>query len=416
MTDGNSRDRIFKAVRERIKEADDKERIQMIANAIGDRRTRDLVDILARIESEDGWSTVLEYLLKAKHQKYFSPLTIGQDKTNLEDLKYREMVFELLSCKGLEPIKTETIDLLKELDDELSLLDASRSLVSRIEQTAIEQINSGDTLFFDFLENTSVSQKTLNLIDQIRRENLQKISLEKSGTMINIEPLWYSEYGRLALSTIGIKGFLVNSDNFDSVLSVIQIPNSIKSNIVETSSFKDRRDDLYNRPTNEVYRKLHEYLIHHDIDNLSILGSRYSVSLLNTLLDEVFSIYEESPSTSGYRNILNCINAHISTRSIESILVLEKSSQMKDTRITTIAIMAIGSFYHESSAMTLVNLLCTAKSNEIEKAATKAIENVYKKCPEADYIISSTLDNECRNRGKLAKIYKRLSKERQLHY
>ena len=77
MTDENSRDKLFKAVRERIKESDEHDRIQIITNAIGDRRYRDLVDLIARIESDDGWSTALEFLMKAQDQKYSSPLTMG---------------------------------------------------------------------------------------------------------------------------------------------------------------------------------------------------------------------------------------------------------------------------------------------------------------------------------------------------
>ena len=46
-------------MRERIQEADEQERIQMITNVIGDCRYRDLVDIVAKIEGEDGWSTAL---------------------------------------------------------------------------------------------------------------------------------------------------------------------------------------------------------------------------------------------------------------------------------------------------------------------------------------------------------------------
>lgn len=385
----------------------------MIANAIGDRRYRDLVDTIAHIEGEDGWSTALEFLMKAQNQKYSSPLTIGQDKTNLEELKYREMVFELLSSNGLEPITTDTTKLLKELDDESSLVDASRVLVLRLEELAIEQIQTGDTLFFDFSENVSISQETVNLINQVRSENTHGISLEQSENLINIEPLWYSEYGRLALSTLGIKGNVVDSDILDSVLSVIQIPTTIKTRIVDVPSFTEM--DTWSSPSNSVYRKLHIHLIHHEVNELGLLASRHSVPLLNNLLDEASSAYKDS-STAGYKEILDYINAHISVRNVESVLVLEKSSQMKNTRIATTAILAIGNFYHESSAATLVKLLCARKNDEIEKVVIKAIENVYKKCPEADHVIADSLDTECRNRGKLIKLYRRLSKEKPLYY
>ena len=416
MADENSRDRIFKAVKKRIKETDEQERIQMITDAIGDRRYRDLVDIIAKIEGEDDWPTALEYLIKAQHKKYSSPMTIGQDKTDLEELKFREMVFELLSCRGLEPISTDMTDLLKSLDNESSLVDASRVLVTRLEQLAAEQIKAVDTLFFDFSENISVSQETVNLLNRIRSENVQSVSIEQCAALFNIEPLWYSEYGRLTMSNLGIKGNIVDSDTFDSVLSVLQVPSAIKTRIVDVPSFKDTKEGLWTRPTNRTYRKLHTHLIHHEVNELELLASRHSIPLLNTLLDEALSTYDDSSSTTGYRNILDCINAHISVRDVESVLVLEKSSRIKNTRIATTAVLAIGNFYNESSVMTLVNLLCTGRDDAIMKTITRAIENVYRKCPEADHVIASSIDTECRNRGKLKKLYRRLSKEKPLYY
>jgi len=416
LADENSRDRLFRAVRERIKESDEQDQILMITNAIGDRRYRDLVDIIAGIESDDGWSTALDFLMKAKNQKYSSPISIGQDKTKLEELKYREMIFELLSCNGLEPIAIDTIELLKELDSEPSLVDASRALVPRLEELAVKQIQTGDTLFFDFSDNVSVSQETVNLLNQTSNEIIQSVSLKQNDNLVNIDPLWYSEYGRLALSQLGIKGNIVNSEILDSVLSVIQVPTSIKTRIEDVSSFADTIGDISHRPSNTVYRKMHTHLIHHEINELGLLASRHSIPLLNALLDEALSAYENSSSATGYKEILNHINAHIAIRNVESILALEKSSQMKNTRIATTAILAMGNFYHESSIAALAKLLCAQKSVEIEKVVIKSIENVYKKCPEADYVITDLLNTECRNRGKLKKLHSRLSKKKSLYY
>ncbi len=416
MADENSRDRILRAVRERIKESDEQDRILMITNSIGDRRYRDLVDTIATIEGDEGWSTALEFLMKAQNKKYSSPIAIGQEKTDLEELKYREMVFELLSCSGLEPVIADTTELLKELDNESSLVDASRVLFLRLEESAVEQIQTGDALFFDFSNNVSISQETIDILNQVRSENIQRISLEQNENQVNIEPLWYSEYGRLALSTLGIKGNIVNADVLDSVLSVIQVPTTIKTRIIDVLSFTDSEEYTRSRPSNTAYRKLHSHLIHHEVSELSLLASRHSVPLLNTILDEASSAYEDASSTVGYKDILDYISAHISVRDVESVLVLEKSSQMKNTRIATTAILAIGNFYHESAATTLVKLLCTQKNDEKVKVTTKAIENVYKKCPEADRVIIDSLDTECRNHGKLKKLHRRLSKERPLYY
>jgi hypothetical protein len=416
LADENSRDRIFRAVRERIQEADEQERIQMITNAIGDRRYRDLVDIVAKIEGEDGWSTVLEYLIESQNRKYISPLTIGQNKTTLEMLKFREMIFELFSCKGLEPVSMDTTDLLEELADESSFVDASRVLFAKLEQLAKEQIQTGDTLFFDFFENTSVSQELLNLVSQIRTENIQNVSLDRNGSQFNVEFLWYCEHSRIVMSMLGVKGFIIDSDTLDSVLSVIQTPNSIKNKIVDTSSFRNSKESRWNRPTNSTYRKLLSHIVHQEVAELSLLGSRHAVPVLNTLLDQLSSAYKDLSSTTSYKELLACINAHISVRDIDSILSLEKSSKMKNTRITTTAILAIGNFYHETSVNTLATLLCNKTSKEIQEATVRAIENVYKKCPEADHVIVEFLDGNCKNHGKLKKLYRQLSKEKPVYY
>jgi len=416
LVDEDSRDRLFKAVRERIKETDEHERIQMIANAIGDRRHRDFVDIIAKIEEEGSWSTALEFLTKARHMKYSSPMTIGQDKTELEELKFREMVFELLSCRGLEPVSTNMTDVLKGLEDELSLVDASRVALDRLEQLVIEQIKDGDTLFFDFSENISVSQETVNLLNQTRYNSLHDISINQSGNLINIEPLWYNEYGRVAMLNLGIKGNVVDAETFASVLSVLQAPSVVKTKLVEVPSLKDTKEHFWTCPTNQTYNKLHTHLIDQNVEDLKILASRHSVPLLNTLLNEALSTYDNSSSADSYKKILDYINAHIVVRDIESVPVLERLSQINDTRIATTAILAIGNFYDESSASTLMNLFCNERNDTTIKAVTKAIENVYKKCPEADYVITSSINTDCRNRGSLKKLYRRLSKEKPLYY
>ncbi|MFW9833088.1 MAG: hypothetical protein ACFFEK_03750 [Candidatus Thorarchaeota archaeon] len=416
MTNENSRDRIFKAVKERIKKADEQERIQMITDAIGDRRYRDLVDIIAKIEGDNDWPTALEYLIKAQHNKYSSPLTVGQHKTDLEELKFREMIFELLSCRGLEPVPMDTITILRSLDGETSIVDASHVLVTRLEQMAVQQIKNRDTLFFDFSDNISVSQETVELLHQTRNESINNISIEQNGNLFNITPLWFNESSRLTLLSLGIKGIIVDSDTFDTVLSVLQIPTDIRTQVHDVTSFKDLKDDTWPQPKNNTYRRLLSHLIHHEVNDLKQLASRHAIPLLNILLNETLSSYNDSSPTSEYKKILDCINAHISIRDVESLLVLEKSSKNKNTRVATTAILAIGNFYNESSITILVDLFCETKDDIILKTITKAIENIYKKSPEADHVIATSLDSECRNRGRLKKLYRRLSKEKASYY
>lgn len=412
LTDETSRDRILKAVKRRLKESDERDRIHLITDIIGDRRDRDLVDVIAQIEQDEGWSSALEYLLKVRGRKYSSPITMGNNETDLEELKYREVVFNLLSCSGLEPVPIDTTALLEELDSENSLLDASRVLITKLENLAIDQIRNGDTLFFDFSGNISISQETSDLLRRIRSKRIQDISLHRDKSTINIDSLWHCELGRLALSDLGIKGTQVTPDTFSHVLSVIQEPISSLENL----NVPSRSDDPHLGPSNNEYRKLLTQIIQQDIDGLGRLASRHALPTLNTLLDESISQYKDSQSTAGFKTMLQYINAHIAVRAIDSVIVLEKASRMTDTRVATMAIIAIGNFYHESAVSTLVDILCTNKKREIMDTTTRSIRTVHKRCPEADHVIDARLNRECTNRGKLLKLQRLLLKERGLYY
>jgi hypothetical protein len=410
LTDESSRERILKAVKKRIKDSDEKERTQIISNAIGDRRDRDLVDIIAQIEQDDGWSSALEYLIQAEHRKYTSPITMGSNETALEKLKYREVVFGLLSCSGLEPVPMDTSLLLKELDSETSLVDASRSLVTKLEDQAINQIGRGDTLFFDFTENISISQETVDMLQRTRIKKIGNISL-KQGETIEITPLWYCELGRLALANLGIKGTSIPSDTFDRVSSVIHEPISLAEESTEIV-LKDEDSG----PSNENYQQLLIQIIQQNVNGLGQLASRHALPTLNVLLDEASSLYKDSQSAAGFKEILHSINAHIAVRTLSSLIALEKTSQMTNTRIATLAILAIGNFYHESATSTLVDILCISKKREIMETVTQSIITNHKFCPEADYVISNRLDRECTNRGKLLKLQKLLLKKKNMYY
>lgn len=413
MTEDNSRDRILRAVKQRVKESNEHERVSLVTDAIGDRRERDLVDILAQVEQDYGWSTALDYLVKARSQKYTSPMTLGKTKSNLEELKYREEVFSLLSCTGLEPVPIDTTTLLKELYSENSLVDASRVFLNNLENLVVDQITNGDTLFFNLSENTSISQHTLDMLQENRIKNIRNISIERNRTKIDVKALWHCEYGRLALAKLGVKNSIIDSDTLNLVLSVIQEKPTLESSTIPSSLDKE---DILSRPSNKDYQKLLSNIMHQDVDELSHLGSKHAVPTLNTLLDDVSSGYKDAPSTDGFKQILKCINAHIAVRSLDSVIALEKASRMKDSRITTTVILSIGNFYHESAVSTLVDILCKSKNRGIIETTTQSIMNLYKKCPEADFVINNRLDEECTNRGKLVKLQKLLRKGRQMYY
>jgi hypothetical protein len=409
LTDKTSRDRILEAVKKRVKESDGRERVRIIADTIGDRRDRDLVDVIAQIEQDEGWSSALDYLLKAHGQKYSSPIIASKNETELEELKYREVVFGLLSCSGLEPVPIDTTDLLDELDSEKSLVDASNILVTRLEDLAVNQIKNGDTLFYDFSENITISQDTVALLQRIRSKKLQDISLEHDGSLINIDPLWRCEQGRITLTNLGIRGNQISKETMNRVLSVIQEPISLPEN--SNASNSD-----YPSPSNNLYEELFTQIIRQDVEGLNRLASRHALPTLNALLDESISKYSETQSSVGFNTLLQHIQAHVTVRAIDSVIALEKASKMTDNRVATMAILAIGNFYHESAVSSLVDILCTNKKQEIIDTVTRSIRNVHKRCPETDHVIDVQLGRECMNRGKLLKLQRALLKERGLYY
>jgi hypothetical protein len=412
LSDKDSRDRILEAVKKRVRESDEHERIRIIANTIGDRRDRDLVDIIAQIEQDEGWSSALDYLLKAQNQKYSSPMIVSRNESELEGLKYREVVFDLLSCSGLEPVPIDTLDLLRELEPEKSLIDASNILVTKLENLAINQIKNGDTLFYDFSENITVSQNTVTLLQRIRSKKLKDISLKQDGQTINIDPLWQCEQGRFTLANLGIRGNQISPETLSRVLSVIQEPISLSEN---PDALLSSEDD-YPSPSNIIYKELLTQIIQQDIDGLSRLASRHALPTLNALLDESISQYGDTKSAAGFNVILRHIRAHVTVRAIDSVMVLEKASRMTDNRVATMAILAIGNFYHESAVSSLLDILCTNKKQEIVDTVTRSIRNVHKRCAETDHVIDEQLSRECKNRGKLLKLQRTLLKERGLYY
>ena len=130
--------RLLEACKKRCAESEDSEIVGPIASAIGDRRLNDFVDIIAHNESEHGWSTTAQYLIKALDYHYPAPLGSGLSHTKIECLKFREMFFALLGCTGYEPIPEPTTTLVKELADEESSVRASQKLTT-IAKEQIEQ-------------------------------------------------------------------------------------------------------------------------------------------------------------------------------------------------------------------------------------------------------------------------------------
>lgn len=413
----DSLSRLLRASKKHTKELEEESQIREIASAIGDRRIRDLVDIIARVEQDSGWECVLEYLVKAAKTKYPAPIGAGGSKTSIEPLKYREMIFTLFGCAGFEPVEPRTTDLLHELEEAESTASASQNLTSRVEELLYEQIRLGDTLFFNFSAHMhNISRKMQESLERVRQEETLAVSLSENKGQIDINPLWHIEFGRRALVELGMLGQYLNHTDFELVLSVIQVSSNIKKHL--QSSITETPIESVNliRPSNKEFDSLLNLIVSQDLNGLRECGSRYSFPVINTLLDRSIMKYKNDTSSDNYRYLLSCINTHVVIRTLDSILALKKLMQLKDIRLVTPATMALGNFYHESSAAALLETLCNRKNNKILEAAVTALDNLYIRTPEAEAILVQIMTLQCNNLGLLKRIYKRLSKKKSSYY
>jgi hypothetical protein len=372
----------------------------MVVDAIGERRTKDLGDLLSQIEQDSGWSVSVKHLSRARELPYNLPLGAGPQKILIEDLKYREMLFAVLDCNGFEPINITINEILSLLENKDSLLDASRSFRAECELMIKKQIESGDTLFFDStIAESSIPESIVELLEQAQHDELTKLSLRKQDNLVTILPLWYCEKGRQVLSQLGVKGTKIDSDTFDIVISVIhhEIPTTESTDHHLSQTF----------PSNPLYCKLLTSTIDHDIEGLVLLSSKHSYYTFKFLLESALDHYQDSQSSSVFRNILSCVNAHVRLRFPESTMLLETLTHSGDSRIATTAITALGNFYNESSAAALVDLLCSTKNNEISNTTIRAIKNISKRCFETKYIVKNAAESSsCINVGRLKRLYK----------
>jgi len=165
-------------------------------------------------------------------------------------------------------------------------------------------------------------------------------------------------------------------------------------------------------PSNPQYRELLNAIINQDIESMSSLSSKHSFHTLKFLLEDALDYYENSQSSSAFRKVLSCVNAHIRVRTPESVMLFENLAHSKDTRISTTAIAALGNFYYESSASALVDLLCTTKNKEVANTTIRAITNISKRCFETKYIVKNAAESpSCTNIGHLKRLNKAIWKK-----
>ena len=406
----NPLDRLRRACIRRCDEIEDNETTQLIASAIGDRRLKDFVDIIARTETKYGWNTTANYLIKSSDYQYPAPLGSGISRTNLEPLKYREMIFALLGCTGYEPIPETTYSIMQKLAEEESSVQASCILTTIAEEQTEIQLENGDTSFFNLTRIDSTFPDDLKAKIELEQDaEIKNLCLVRDDDSVQIESLWYTEHGRQALSSLGIQGTTITFRHFDIVLSVLQVSQETKSILLKSMSSKDEQNQESILPSNTDYRNLLRYSIEQDIDGLRSCASRYSVNLLNTLLTKSLMTYNQRRSSESYRKFLISIGTYVTIRTIDSIISLQRLTINNNPRIATPAAVALGNFYHESSVSTLVELICSTKNKEVQNAAMNATRNLSTKYPEVKIAIRNALNADCKNLGILMKLFRIIS-------
>ncbi|MFX1266228.1 MAG: hypothetical protein ACFFH0_12655, partial [Promethearchaeota archaeon] len=366
-------------------------------------------DIVATVESDEGWEVAVQYLILAADAEYVTPASFGKKRTQVEPIKYREMVFDLFSANGLEPVKPDTVSLLRRLENEESLVKASQFFTAYIQDLSLKQINEGDTLFFDFpLFSNQAHAELVAELESIRLKEMTDLRLRKHGNKIDVTSLWHSEYGRKALSELGARE-LVTEDQLDMVLSVIQVSPTIKRRI-QVSDDESSSPEESATPSNSLYANLLQSMIKQDLEGLSSLASRHSVPVLTAMLENSVSQYQESLSSEDYRYVLECMNTHVAVRTLDSIMAFQKLVKLDNPRIVTPAINALGNFYNESSVLTLAETLCRRRDEWVVHSVLDALDNVFGKCPEAEPAIRRTLESDCVNSTPLKRFLRRVSK------
>ncbi len=410
----NPLDKLMKQSRKRIAEIEERDKLNEIANAIGDRRERDLLDLLANIEARNGWGTAVQFLIESAKSTYSAPIGAGGRQRRIEPLKYREMIFATFSSAGLEPVNHDTVALLDELRGEESMVSATRTFAARVHNLAIEQFQNGDTFFFDLTSmSSSLPIDLIETAEAIRKKRMHELIIPVNGKQAHLKQLWYSEYGRIALAKQGVKGNRLLLSDLDSVLSVIQLRIGHRLMTKEDDSPLEVPEVS---PANTEYGNLLTMMINQDINGLGLLGSKYSLPLLNTVLESAVVDYQQDESNNLFRRFISGISSHVQVRSLNSLATFERIMQLDNSRLVTPITIALGNFYHESATSILIEIACRTKNKEVEAASITAIANIHRKCPEVEVVLGTVLASECRNRSKLRRLQKKLLKTNRIQY
>ena len=382
-------------MRKKIQQLSQVELSKAITNSIGERRVRDLIDFLVGIELEDSWETALDYLENSMNKEYEIPPLTGKKIRRIEPLKFREVLFSIFGCQGIEAIDMETSVIISKLHDGHSITNAEILFKKIVNEELHHHLKKSNFLFIDTDAATSCLQN--NFVNQVHQEmenNLSSISVISPSHSVDISSLWYTEYGRIALCKLGISGSKADKQTLDMVLSVLPVSQSVRDKIM-----KNRLTESLSPPLNDDYQSLLKAMIDQDTMMLAQLGSRNAIPLMNYLLEESVDEFNSEYASQKYSKIIMQLSNHLFIRSIDSVMSLEKMAAADNHRISSLAIIALGNYYHESAVSILTETICTTKNDDLRNYAIQSLNRIKIKFPETKAILKtlfSSIHKDCK--------------------
>jgi hypothetical protein len=345
------------------------------------------MDLLIGIELEDSWNLALEYLEGSMNGEYEIPPLTGKKTRRVEPLKFREVLFSLFGCQGLEAINIDTSTIVSELHKAHSITNAETLFKKAVNKELGHHSKQSNYLFIDpDAANLCLRDNLANQIHQEMENNLLSISVISSSGSIDISPLWRTEYGRVALCSLGIAGNQIDMQTLDMVLSVLPVSQKVRDKITKKRQTRNRRPAL-----NEEYESLLTAMIDQDTTVLVQLGSRNAMPLMNYLLEESVDAFNSEHTPQKYSEIARQISNHLFIRCIDSILPFERMMAVDDHRISSLAIIALGNYYHESAVGILAELICTTKNDDLRNHAIRSLSRIKTKFPETKSILGKLI-------------------------
>lgn len=378
--------------------------VNTMVEAIGDRRSRDFLDLVAGCESQLGWEYTSNVVSEASAEFCLPSRPNTFQVLPFQPLKVREMIFGLMACDGLEPAALDLKEALESVRTEKSLADARGAFSHLVIESLSTQVSSGDTLFLDS-QTDGLPNDLKRLIETSQTSDIKASGVMEAGDSLDLSTLWLAECGRRVLTDLGVKGYSIPARD-RSLLEVIQVSLGSVLQVLSASEQNHEVPSLV-RPTHPEYLRLHRAMIEHDLKGIFVLGSGLSAPVLNIIARDMLSEYERSLNSSSYRQLLVCMDAIVAVRATDSISTIAELMESGDPRVSFPAVNALGNFYQQSSVEILIEKIQSSEDRQFKQACCLALEHIHKRTPIAEPLILEAIETGNKGRRALKQILKK---------